>query len=1543
MIESDAPNKIPTARPSYYGLGLGIDAESILPELADRIEDNLVRMIEDRSEKLESALNAYEKRASHLDHQIESNWKDIIFDEFASIQPKDLLDEMIQHIGDKAWQNTLQRSFLSNFIKHQPQYDPHSCLVSSGSARTALAILGFHCGLNEVVIADLAWSYEHCFEKTHVVPLTDSLDLDADAFIEKLIQLRRDNPDWPTHGAVVISNPHNATGQIFNEAAIRKLITFCLQNNITIVDDLAYQNIAPVNTLPEIKTSRQIAEELVQIGILDSAQTERLVTVHSLSKTDSFAGARLAVVEIRDAELRQRFQDVIAHIQPNLAAIYLSYLFYRAHRQDTRSYWQLRNILFKERMEAMHSAVDNLPVARNPFKLTISPPMGSMYPLLRIERLPSGLSLDWLASSLARQGIGLLPLSTFARTAKGFENGRKTFRLTLGGKDNAETLKGKTRRLLIDLNRLIAEQEARYNRRKVHTLSPSSHHNRDISLARDWDEVCAKITHHCDSARVSFNGNTTQTLKSGRLRQEFFQYHLPQRLEIFKTRLLDRATIHDELMVKASALKNDWLTERLAGEFYKDSLARRQEQFKLRSYDRTVHPTQAYSIQTEMALDNLIQALIKNQPLSPGSIETAARALVDEFLGQNVSISALDESHEILLDLDALIAAEDYAELFTENASINTLLSFWSDWDGSKRPSGQGHRLIGIVVMENVRRMSNLLNLLRHADPGVDIAPDLLAEINQIPEQNQQFYNLLNTITQLTHQLEQRYRSILPFSLNTTPIQRLATSLNLRRDPAKVLWQHNDRYERKMRELRQQRRHMLERYFGLNKQLRKQLHALIPDILENRTSETLLREVVGYRDLLQRTLITPRIHQQMMVKRDQFAIDTTVFNLDEINSIAGQYGNPGMILALQVSMASEPDALISLDRKFRTQADQMHRNLPDVEVPSIWLIPLFEGIETVEGIPAYLDRMWDYAIQSRNASQNPQERFAEIFSEVFIAGSDLSQQVSQATSAHLYRTAKFEIQTWLAQHGVVEDVRLKLGSGEPMQRQGGYYAPYAGKPAVLLTPDSNRRFARNIPAAARKSTEYAVTPLLGIWQGRDLRTYQGNVSERLRYLPVSEFTSLQYHVHQSQMAHRDDLIRAAETLSESRLGSQSRNLQELERLTIGTSDELYQSFLEEITKNFRLVLYGRKEDVVGIHAASYFIGRSLPQLRDRPTSRKSSGSGREQGRQILANIAEIIPLSEQGSLLRAIAHNQSQTIVLGINQLTTGLFRAIERFAQKNIAASGRTRTIAERLLPHLPVYEILTTLRHYQDVDGEFFGRIETAFPAGNSALLAMIEDKNAMQRYLPLFQQELLRRHGLDVIDFFTNGVFIPDLLPTLRPELAVLLQEDLFNTDIDVMLANVDGKIDPAWRAETAQLLQIREKIRSWRAVIWDLIGDSIFQRVQSFSELANALHSLSSSQTAGALTGAARSTRFSPTMANFFRTAQADDEMRRFLLGTMEYLNTFVEGNIEVPISIIRAINDVERLAQIEESALPPEKQELLRFCILQIVRLTGESG
>lgn len=1203
-LPSGLSAQVPQASPSFEGLGLGISAETVLPELAERAERRLGKLLEDRTQALAHSLVEIEEKTAVLTNKINHAWKETIFDEFAGLETTEIFDLLVQNAHQPEWIQALQRSFLGAFTKQQPQYRPEACIVVSGSSRTALGILGFHCGISEVVIPDLSWSYEQCFKKTYPVPLSASLGLDVDAIIKKIEQICEQDPLWVQRGAMAINNPHNATGKIFAEADTRRLIKYCLQKNIYVVDDLAYQNVVPVRDLPEVKTVRQIATELNRQGMITEAQADRVITVHSMSKIDSFAGSRLTVIELRERQTRQRFQALNDPVQPNIAAIFIAYLFYRNTKQATRAYWQLRNSILYERTQALLQAVKNLPSDRNPFGLEIIPPTGSLYPLLRIERLPAGLSLDWLASSLARSGIGMLPLATFARTEKGFETGRKTFRLTLGGKDNADVLLIKTRRLLIDLNRLIAEEDARYNRKQVSFHISERSRSRSASLLRAWDDFKKQLTQSCENSRACHQLLSLHPLDSKQLLRELVKSHIPERLNGFQNRLLDRVAIHDEQIWHALNDNGQWLTERLEREFMKDSLQRRQERFKLRTYDRTVHPTQAYSLQVEMALDTIIETLIDGQPIRSALIEKAAQALLKEYIGLNVAINSQQEVDEILLDLNALIAGEEFADLFSDT-SLTPFLSFWSDWDGSNRPSGQGHRLVAAVVMENVRRMNRILMVLREADPKINLKPELKSKLDMLPEHNQRFTKLLNEITTLTHQLEQRYRGILPFSVEATPLQRLATQLHLRRDQAHVLWQHNDRYERKMFELRQQRRATLEFYFALNKELRKELYRLIPTIQAHRASKPLLRKVLGYRDILQRMVLTPRINQGLITARDSFAIDTTAYNMYEINTIAGKYGTPGMTLGLQISLSSKPETLISLDRKMRTQAEQMRRDLAPAELPPVWLIPLFEDLDSVRNIPTYLDRVWDYATQSRHTLQAPQERFKEIIAEVFIAGSDLSQQVGQAKSAALYRKAKYDTHSWLAAHGIVDAVRIKLDSGEPMQRQGGYYSRVAGQPAFGSTEADERRFTANLPAAARKSTAYAVTPLQGVFLGGDLRTYQSNLSEQLRFLRTRDFVSLQTHIREAQRSHREDLTRASETIAESRLGAQSRSLQELERLTIGVNETLMENFLAELTDNFRHILYGREEDVVGIHIASYFIGRSLPQLRDRPSSRRT--------------------------------------------------------------------------------------------------------------------------------------------------------------------------------------------------------------------------------------------------------------------------------------------------------------------------------------------------
>jgi len=170
------------------------------------------------------------------------------------------------------------------------------------------------------------------------------------------------------------------------------------------------------------------------------------------------------------------------------------------------------------------------------------------------------------------------------------------------------------------------------------------------------------------------------------------------------------------------------------------------------------------------------------------------------------------------------------------------------------------------------------------------------------------------------------------------------------------------------------------------------------------------------------------------------------------------------------------------------------------------------------------------------------------------------------------------------------------------------------------------------------------------------------------------------------------------------------------------------------THNFRDILYGREDDIIGIHIISYFISRSIPTLRDRPTIRPSREMSHDKGQKVIERIAKTLPLSNYGSLLRAIGHNRSQTMVLGVNQLTTGLFRAFSEFIKAQNNYNDGIALISDRILPHLPVHDILLTLRLYQDTNLSYIKRLENTFPAGNSSFMFLQEDNDAIKNFIVL-----------------------------------------------------------------------------------------------------------------------------------------------------------------------------------------------------------------
>ncbi|MDZ7914803.1 MAG: hypothetical protein U5O16_23680, partial [Rhodococcus sp. (in: high G+C Gram-positive bacteria)] len=103
------------------------------------------------------------------------------------------------------------------------------------------------------------------------------------------------------------------------------------------------------------------------------------------------------------------------------------------------------------------------------------------------------------------------------------------------------------------------------------------------------------------------------------------------------------------------------------------------------------------------------------------------------------------------------------------------------------------------------------------------------------------------------------------------------------------------------------------------------------------------------------------------------------------------------------------------------------------------------------------------------------------------------------------------------------------------------------------------------------------------------------------------------------------------------------------------------------------------------------------------------------GQQILANVAEDDPLSKQGSLLRAIAHNRLKPAFWVVTQPDHRLVPRLEYYAQKTFPDAERDNG-ADASCRAAGTKSCRPS--SYQDWRGEFTKRIETAFPAGSSGL---------------------------------------------------------------------------------------------------------------------------------------------------------------------------------------------------------------------------------
>ena len=71
-LPAEPPAQVPQARPTFDGLGTGTAAETVLPQLAERAERHLERLLNEHAGKLANSLATFEEKTALLARRMQS-------------------------------------------------------------------------------------------------------------------------------------------------------------------------------------------------------------------------------------------------------------------------------------------------------------------------------------------------------------------------------------------------------------------------------------------------------------------------------------------------------------------------------------------------------------------------------------------------------------------------------------------------------------------------------------------------------------------------------------------------------------------------------------------------------------------------------------------------------------------------------------------------------------------------------------------------------------------------------------------------------------------------------------------------------------------------------------------------------------------------------------------------------------------------------------------------------------------------------------------------------------------------------------------------------------------------------------------------------------------------------------------------------------------------------------------------------------------------------------------------------------------------------
>ncbi len=517
-------------------------------------------------------------------------------------------------------------------------------------------------------------------------------------------------------------------------------------------------------------------------------------------------------------------------------------------------------------------------------------------------------------------------------------------------------------------------------------------------------------------------------------------------------------------------------------------------------------------------------------------------------------------------------------------------------------------------------------------------------------------------------------------------------------------------------------------------------------------------------------------------KRDLEQLDRILYQIKDLNELSHytrcaneqgecqQNGHRDAIGQIILAMCQGADDILHLKRYLGEKGERLD------EIP---LTPLYEELTTTspEAVTQNLERLWEAcgSVAKKRSPELPPEAlraeqvkvFHKHHREVFFAGSDLSKETGQLAALVRLQGCLKAIHAFNRDHAT--EVMAKLGSGESLFRQGGFYdatykkSAFRGKVADsrydsqhplykkhhddVLAKLQKKGFSVEDAEAEyqRRVEEYkeTITFLQDVsgddWQEKSKRVGQGYL-RLMRLFPFFKFTS--------QSASNDGLLQ----MSEKQLAdyiSEMDSLREANRekwlsdeclpelpealvMAAKREEEVYKRFVGDVEHDARKA-FGSYGELV------QEMAKMLTALRDRGASRPKDNS------YLFAELEKIIVA---GIEARAIGSNSASRLLFPLGLVGKGA--ALDHVAT---LSSDEER---QEVLRYFDVRGILTEMKTYSLLKDSIFRALES-FPEFAGLLASIEQEWQLLAQHKPLLQNALWDQEVQ--ADFFLPGKDTPE----------------------------------------------------------------------------------------------------------------------------------------------------------------------------------------